>query len=187
MTDFTLGRLSRGLLAGALLLGSAGPAWCAGSIEPLLNFVAERNAIGDEVALSKWDSGKPVQDAAREAVVLSNVREQAPEHGLDPDDAARFFGMQIESNKLVQYQLLDQWRLSGRAPDKPRPDLTALRKRLDRLQADMLDALQASAEARKAPDCPVSTARAVKAYAQARHLDPVHRIAMVRSLGDFCR
>jgi len=179
--------VSRALLAGALLLGSAGSAWCAGSIEPLLRLAAQRNAIGDEVALSKWDSGKPVQDAAREAVVLTGVREKAPEHGLDPDEAARFFGMQIEANKLVQYQLLNRWRLRGRAPDGPRPDLPALRKRLDQLQSDMLDALEASAAARKAPDCPATTARAIKAYARAHRLDRLHRMALIRSFGDFCR
>ncbi|KXF76871.1 chorismate mutase [Paramesorhizobium deserti] len=187
MALFVPRKLSHAVLASALLLGSAAPAWCADSIEPLLGLIAERNAIGDQVALSKWESGKPVQDAAREAVVLSGVREQAPEHGLDPDDAARFFGMQIESNKLVQYQLLDEWRLRGNAPDEPRPDLAALRKRLDKLQADMLDALQASAPARNAPDCPISTARAVKAYVQAHQLDQVHQMALIRSLGDFCR
>jgi len=182
-----LTRALTALLAGAALAGCAMPARSATPIEPLLDRIVERNAIGDQVALSKWDSGKPVLDAAREAAVLAGVRAQAAAHGVDADDAARFFGMQIESNKLVQYQLLAQWRLRGYAPDRPRPDLAALRTRLDQLQGEMLDALQASAAARQAPDCPVATARAAEAYALRRRLDQVHRTALVRSLGDFCR
>ncbi|KLD78449.1 chorismate mutase [Xanthomonas hyacinthi] len=183
----TLPRVLSALLAGTAMLGCAMPARSATPLEPLLDRIVERNAIGDQVALSKWDSGKPVLDATREAAVLAGVRAQAPAHGVDADDAARFFGMQIESNKLVQYQLLARWRLRGRAPDQPRPDLTALRARLDQLQGEMLDALQASAAARQAPDCPAATARAAEAYALRWQLDQVHRTALVRSLGDFCR
>ncbi|WP_255352362.1 chorismate mutase [Xanthomonas sp. MUS 060] len=141
------------LLAGVALMGCAIPAARSSTpLEPLLDRIVARNAIGDQVALSKWDSGKPVLDSTREAAVLAKVREQAPAHGVDPDDAARFFGMQIESNKLVQYELLSRWHLRGRAPDRPRPDLNALRARLDQLQGEMLDALQASASLRQAPE-----------------------------------
>ncbi|KTF40536.1 chorismate mutase [Xanthomonas translucens] len=182
----TLPRALTALLAGAAMMGCAIPARSATPLDPLLDHIVERNAIGDQVALSKWDSGKPVLDATREAAVLANVRAQAPAHGVDADDAARFFGMQIESNKLVQYQLLARWRLRGRAPNQPRPDLTALRARLDQLQGEMLDALQASAAVRQAPDCPATTARAAEAYALRWQLDQVHRTALVRSLGDFC-
>ncbi|MDQ1094745.1 chorismate mutase [Xanthomonas sacchari] len=174
------------VLAGAMLMGCALPARSATPLEPLLDRIVERNAIGDQVALSKWDSGKPVLDATREAAVIASVRAQAPAHGVDPDDAARFFGMQIESNKLVQYELLSRWHLRGRAPNSPRPDLAALRARLDQLQGEMLDALQASAAVRQAPDCPATTARAAEAYALRWQLDQLHRTALVRSLGDFC-
>ncbi|MFC6839561.1 chorismate mutase [Xanthomonas theicola] len=182
-----LTRALTALLAGAVLLGCAMPARSATVLEPLLDRIVERNAIGDQVALSKWDSGKPVLDATREAAVLASVREQASAHGVDADDAVRFFGMQIESNKLVQYQLLARWRLRGRAPDQPRADLAVLRERLNRLQGEMLDGLQASAAARRAADCPAATARAAEAYALRWQLDQVHRTALVRSLGDFCR
>ncbi len=43
------------------------------TLTTLLGKVAERNAIGDEVALSKWDTGKPVLDVSRETAVLQSA------------------------------------------------------------------------------------------------------------------
>ncbi|KQQ78652.1 chorismate mutase [Xanthomonas sp. Leaf131] len=175
-----------GLLAVALL-GCALPARSQPPLDSLLDRIVQRNAIGDAVALSKWDSGKPVLDQTREAAVLQGVRDQAPAHGLDADDAARFFGAQIEANKAVQYALLNHWRERGRAPDTARPDLATLRARLDQLQGELLTALAAVAPSRSAPECPTSTARAAAHYAAQWQLDALHRAALVRSLGDFCR
>ncbi|PPU47865.1 chorismate mutase [Xanthomonas arboricola] len=174
-----------GLLAVAML-GCALPARSQPPLDPLLDRIVQRNAIGDAVALSKWDSGKPVLDQTREAAVLQSVREQAPAHGLDADDAARFFAAQIEANKAVQYALLNHWRERGRAPDTARPDLASLRTRLDQLQGQLLDALAQVAPARAAPQCATSTARAAAHYAAQWQLDALHRAALVRSLGDFC-
>ncbi|REI37494.1 chorismate mutase, partial [Xanthomonas oryzae pv. oryzae] len=72
-----------GLLAAGLLLGCALPARSQPPLDLLMDRIVQRNAIGDAVALSKWDSGKPVLDQAREAAVLQRVRDQAPAHGLD--------------------------------------------------------------------------------------------------------
>lgn len=104
-----------GLLA-AGLLGCAWPARSQPPLDLLMDRIVQRNAIGDAVALLR-DSGKPVLDQAREAAVLQSVRDQAPAHGLDADDAARFFGAQIEANKSVQYALLSHWHERGHAPN----------------------------------------------------------------------
>ncbi|WP_311238809.1 MULTISPECIES: chorismate mutase [unclassified Xanthomonas] len=169
------------------LLGCALPVRSQPPLDPLLDRIVQRNAIGDAVALSKWDSGKPVLDQAREAAVLQSVRDQAPAHGLDADDAARFFAAQIEANKSVQYALLNHWHERGRAPDTARPDLAALRARLDQLQGELLDALADAAAARSAAQCSASTAHAAAHYAGQWQLDALHRAALVRGLGDFCQ
>ncbi|CAD0351963.1 gamma subclass chorismate mutase AroQ [Xanthomonas hortorum pv. cynarae] len=156
-----------GLLAVALL-GCALPARSQPPLDPLLDRIVQRNAIGD-------------------AVALQSVRDQAAAHGLDAEDAARFFAAQIEANKAVQYALLNHWRERGRAPDTARPDLATLRVRLDQLQGQLLDALADVAPLRAAPQCPASTARAAAHYAAQWQLDALHRAALVRSLGDFCR
>ncbi|MEA5122758.1 chorismate mutase [Xanthomonas floridensis] len=187
-------RLTEGLRGYAItatlavtLLGCALPARSQPSLDPLLDRIVQRNAIGDAVALSKWDSGKPVLDQTREAAVLLSVRDQASAHGLESDDAVRFFAAQIEANKAVQYALLNHWHERGRAPETARPDLATLRTRLDQLQGELLDALAAAGPARAAPECPASTARAAAHYAAQWQLDALHRAALVRSLGDFCQ
>ncbi|HHW4681427.1 MAG TPA: chorismate mutase [Xylella taiwanensis] len=169
------------------LFGYAGQARSVPTaLTTLLRTVVARNAIGDEVALSKWDSGKAVLDTTREAAVLQNVRDQAPQYSLDPDLAVRFFSAQIEANKLVQYQLLNHWQLRGKAPNRIRPDLIALRDRLDHLQIELLDALAQNVPLREQSNCPSDIARATETYAQQSHLDNIHRVALIRSFGDFC-
>lgn len=186
LVDRFRGYVMTGALAAALL-GCALPARSQPSLDPLLDRIVQRNAIGDAVALSKWDSGKPVLDQTREAAVVSSVRDQAVAHGLEPDDAVRFFTAQIEANKAVQYALLNRWHARGRAPDTARPDLAALRARLDQLQGELLDALAQAAPQRQALDCPSATARAAARYVAKWQLDAVHHAALVRSLGDFCQ
>jgi len=152
----------------------------------LLADTIERNAIGDEVALSKWYSGKPVQDSQREAAVLADVQAKAAGHGLPAASAVRFFAAQIEANKLVQYALLDQWERRDGAPERRPPDLEALRKRLDVLQDRLLIALASSEALRQSPSCRTIVAKAVQEQVDARGLDSLHRVALQRGLGDFC-
>jgi chorismate mutase len=99
------------LLSGALLglvaaAAHAAPSPAPDALQPLLATINERLNIADQVALTKWDSGKPIQDTAREAQVIANARKQAVQQKLDPDEAAELIAAQIEANKLVQYGLL---------------------------------------------------------------------------------
>jgi len=182
-------------LRGAVWLSALTLVFCAtanaaqntSGFTPLLDKINARISTADLVALSKWDSGKPVLDTQREADVLARVRNEAAAHGLQPDDAQRFFSDQIEANKWVQYGLLDRWHAIDKAPNKTRPDLAVVRKQLDQLQNELLDALQAAEPLRKAPDCPHVAARAVSTYATAHALDSLHRLALVRGMANVCQ
>ena len=77
-------------------------------LEPLLQAISERLTIADQVALSKWDSGKAVEDPPREQQVISAAQARAAEFKLNPDDVQRLFRTQIEANKRVQNALLEQ-------------------------------------------------------------------------------
>ncbi len=93
------------------------------SLAPLLQTISERLTIADQVALTKWDSGKPVEDSLREQQVIANAAEKAQSYQLKPEEIGPFISAQIEANKLVQYALLAKWRDAGKAPVIARPDL----------------------------------------------------------------
>jgi chorismate mutase len=167
----------------ALLASSAHAAAPAETLKPLLETLNERLNIGDLVALTKWDSVKPIQDSPREAQVIANARNLATERQLDAEDVAQLIAAQMEANKLVQYGLLAQWQASGAAPDTPRPDLAKqIRPRLDELQTRLLQQYADFAPYRHDANCPVWLAKARIGLAH----DALHELALTRATGELC-
>ena len=158
----------------------------SGAIEALVRLASERIAIADDVALTKWDSHRPVLDAERENAVIAEVTQSVPHYAVESSDVVVFFRAQIEANKWVQYQDLNRWQLQGCAPNKPRPNKPQLRQQLDALQQAILQQLAAVHALSGLPQCRLETARAISLYAKHAGLDKVHRLALVRALGDFC-
>ena len=76
------------------------------TLEGLVETSARRLAIAKEVALAKWDSGAPVEDAPREAQVIASAVKDGAAIDLEPASVESFFRAQIEANKVVQYALL---------------------------------------------------------------------------------
>ncbi|MFJ5236847.1 chorismate mutase [Pseudomonas neuropathica] len=167
----------------AVLTTSAHAAAPAETLKPLLETLNERLNIGDLVALTKWDSGKPIQDSPREAQVIANARTLATERQLDAEDVAQLIAAQMEANKLVQYGLLAQWQAAGAAPDTPRPDLgKQIRPRLDELQTRLLQQYADFAPYRHDANCPVWLAKARIGLAH----DSLHELALTRATGELC-
>lgn len=159
------------------------PSSAANTLQPLLVTLNERLNIGDLVALAKWDSGKPVQDSAREAQVITNARKLAVDRKLDPEDVGQLFAAQMEANKLVQYGLLAKWRAAGTAPDTPRPDLTnQIRPRLDELQNRLLQQYAEFSPYRNDPHCQSWLAQIRTRLAK----DRLHELALIRATGELC-
>jgi chorismate mutase len=170
-------------LSAALLCSTAEAGNAPDALTPLLNAIGERLLIADQVALSKWDSGKPVEDRPREREVIAAAVAQAPIYKLDGETVETFFAAQIEANKLVQYINLSDWALDGKAPDLPRPDLVGeIRPKLDRLQKRLLQQLADFAPYRADPQCPQWLAQATHHNKQ----HPVHRLALIRATGGLC-
>ena len=155
-------------------------------LSDLLDAMAQRLAVADQVARSKHDSGKPVLDAARERQVLEDVTQAAKAAGVSPTTAQTFFAAQMEANKLVQYGLLAAWRRGERPLPAATTDLAALRTQLNDLQARLLAGLAATGGLRAAADCPAQLDRALTAHLAAASPDDLHRLALLRALGDFC-
>ncbi|MFG6207521.1 chorismate mutase [Pseudomonas retamae] len=167
----------------ALLVTGAQAAMPAETLKPLVQTLNERLNIGDLVALTKWDSGKPIQDSPREAQVIANARMLAAERQLNPEDVAQLLAAQMEANKLVQYGLLAQWQAAGAAPDTPRPDLgKQIRPRLDELQTRLLQQYADFAPYRRDADCPKWLANARNGLTQ----DALHDLALTRATGELC-
>lgn len=111
-------------------------------ISPLIRASATRISLAREVALSKWDSGVPVEDVSREAQVVDSAANAAVARGLDEQFVRNFFRAQIEANKTVQYRLLADWYRTGIAPVHTPIDLRAtIRPQLDELEVTLLDDL----------------------------------------------
>ncbi len=90
-------------------LASSAAATSFGRLGPLTDLVVERLQVSDDVAASKFGTGAPIDDPAREQQVLDQVRAQAGALGLDQDAAAAFFRDQITVSKVVQRGLFDRW------------------------------------------------------------------------------
>lgn len=175
------------LLSGALLglvaaAAHAAPSPAPDALQPLLATINERLNIADQVALTKWDSGKPIQDTAREAQVIANARKQAVQQKLDPDEAAELVAAQIEANKLVQYGLLAVWQAARKAPDVPRPDLSQIRPKLDMLQVRLLQQYADFMPYRVDPECPDWLAE----HRASLIKDALHGQALIRATGELC-
>lgn len=170
-----------GLFAGAVQAGTTPAPPVA--LQPLLATMNERLNISELVALTKWDSGNPVQDNTREAQVIANARKQAAERRLDPDDVADLIAAQIEASKLVQYGRLAQWQAAHKAPDTPRPDLNnEIRPKLDKLQNLLLKQYADFLPYRKDPNCPQWLATERSALIK----DYLHDQALIRATGELC-
>jgi chorismate mutase len=179
--------LIRIAIASTLLLGaavvSADTAPQPEALKPLLSSIEQRLNIADQVALSKWDSKKAVEDRAREREVIAAAVLLAPQHSLEPAMVEQFFAAQIEANKLVQYGQLANWRAAGQAPDTPRPDLVkTIRPQLDALQTTLLEQLAAFAPYRDSANCSKWVAQAMEEGDR----DALHRLAFTRATGELC-
>ncbi len=170
------------LLCTALLACSSAPP-VPPTLAPLLDSIEQRLAIADQVALSKWDSGKNIEDPAREREVIARAVANSPRYRLSEEATAAFFADQIEANKMVQHALLSKWRAAGHAPDVPRADLrTDIRPQLDQLQHHLLQQLADFSPHRRDPGCPGWLAHADRTS----HSSPERAQAMIRAQKQLC-
>jgi chorismate mutase len=142
----------------------------------LIGLVGERLRLMQAVAESKWDSGAPVEDEAREESLIAGIVALAPSYGIDPRQAAAFFRAQIEAAKCVESALITRWAAARAAPfDAPTDLQTVIRPKLDRLTPALLAALAAAV-----PE--LRRGGAEQIAAASRLDDPVMAVAMARAL-----
>lgn len=153
------------------------------SLTVLMDAINQRLEIANEVALSKWHSGKPVQDSDRERQVIANAALQAGEHRLSREDIRHFFAAQIEAGKMVQYARLAQWHATGTAPAEPAQGLAKnLRGQMDASQPVLLASYAAFFNYRKDAACPTW----VMTISERTTTDPIMKTALTRAVGELC-
>ncbi|TDJ20306.1 MAG: gamma subclass chorismate mutase AroQ [Gammaproteobacteria bacterium] len=130
------------LLALALFVVS-GPCIAESGATEVFRLVNERLAFMKEVAMVKAKSGKPVEDRAREELVITKAKERARQAGLDPSSIEEFFHTQISAAKAIQYRYLAEWALSRNPPERePRDLVTEVRPELIRLGKEIVLAIR---------------------------------------------
>ncbi|HVJ62595.1 MAG TPA: chorismate mutase [Tahibacter sp.] len=180
------------LVAGLLLMafGAAPPSHAddVASFRALIEASAERLALAEPVASSKFARAAPVLDAAREQQVLDAAARESAALALPEAYVRQVVGDQIEANKLVQYALIAQWRAAGTPPSAAPPDLAAtVRPRLDKLQHAVLEGLKDASGLRGTADCETRRDAEVMTYAHEKALTPLQQTALVRSLVGVCQ
>ncbi|MFJ8468080.1 chorismate mutase [Streptomyces swartbergensis] len=185
--------------AATLALGTAGLATAAErpvpvrhtaaahDLTPVTELLAQRLLLADKVAAAKYGTDTPIDDPAREAQILDDVRSRAVGLGLDPDAVAAVFRDQIEANKLVQRGLYARWDANPGERPTERPDLAKeVRPALDRITTQLLAALDGTERARTLPSCGPRLVTAAGWSAYTHRLDGLHLKGLGRALPSVC-
>jgi chorismate mutase len=179
-------------LVAAFAIGGIGAAYAqnaAEQLQPLVETTARRLMIGEQVALAKWDSGKAVEDAPREAQVILGAAKDGVAEGLDEASVSNFFNAQIEANKFVQYSLLADWYRAGKAPEHAPVDLlNVIRPQLDEVQKSLIAELVDTATVRSSKTCHADVAKAVGKYVSTHPHNggPINAATLDRALAGAC-
>ncbi len=157
------------------------------SLLTLVDVAAQRVQLADTVAAAKWGTDAPINDPAREKVVLDTVATTSSQLGIDPVVSLAVFTDQIEANKAVQFELYSRWSAHPDQAPSTRPDLDHVRSILDRITDQLLAELTATQQLRAEPSCAAQLIGARHRVERSRRLDPLHRDTLARALTSICR
>jgi chorismate mutase len=176
----------------AAVLGAAAPAQACPrdpaeqqAVTAVASAALDRLEIADDVAASKWLSGKAVADPAREQAVVDATIAAAKADGVDPVAAERIIRAQITASKQVQYALIARWHAHPDEAPTTAPDLTtSVRPRLDAVDARLVPAIGAASAALDDQRCGHLVKDARDEVGQG--LDDAHRKSFRTALATVC-
>lgn len=149
----------------------------------MMDLILERLMLADGVARSKWDSGKPIEDIPREAIILQKISKIGMDKGLDEKWIKLFFQNQIDANKYVQRGLHDLWKMKKMRDQIPAPDLASeIRPKIDRLNESILNLAVESTNTRSRSCCGSYILKHKDRY----KLDQLHHEAFDLALKNVC-
>lgn len=110
------------------------PAAAQEHIDRLLQLMQQRLALAPTVAQVKWNNHLPVEDPVREEQLLEKV----------PEGERAFLRAQFEASKFIQEQCRRNWVSQHTSEFLSAPSLPEIRSQLDKVTAEMLQALEAA-------------------------------------------
>lgn len=174
----------------ALLVLGAAPGSHADVPSPLFALVdaaAQRLQSADAVAASKWITGGPIEDPARERQVIEAVTAAARAHDVDPGYVERIFRDQIDATVGVEYARFSEWKLDQPRAPATAPDLADSRSAIDTQNRTMVTEIAAQWDSLHSPGCAADLAAAEDAVVTARNLDDLYREALLAATRSYCR
>jgi chorismate mutase len=156
------------------------------ALEPLVDLVAQRLETADTVASAKFGTSSPIEDPAREKVVLDSAATMATQQGLDPNATRTVFSDQIQANKVVQYGLFSMWTSHPDEAPTTRADLNQIRPTLDKITVDLVHQLAATRKARSGQNCDSQLRSVQRRVGRAHDFDALHTDALARALTSVC-
>lgn len=160
-------------------------AFASAGEDALFAAVAERLSHMRDVAHFKSIAGRPIEDRAREEIVLDAAVASAVARGLDAGSVRAFFRAQIDAAKIIQYRYRAAWLADPSALGSTAPDLaTDIRPALTRLGDRIIEALAARLRSHGAlPEAaPAAWASAFDARPTTRFLDESDRARLYGAL-----
>lgn len=112
---------------------------------------------------------------------------RAQQIGADPDEARRIFRDRIEADKTVQRALFRHWTAHPDQAPTTEPDLSVVRRTINRINSGLVRSPAATTPERTAPTRHPQLALAALQVHHEQHPDALHTRALVRSLASVCR
>ncbi|MEQ9266248.1 MAG: gamma subclass chorismate mutase AroQ [Balneolaceae bacterium] len=97
-----------------------------------------------DVAAYKWENKIPIEDKAREVVVIQASQESALQNGLDTLTTRVFFELQITLAKQIQEYWFAKWEASGESPSEFKDLQEVVRPELIKVGNEIIQKISAS-------------------------------------------
>ena len=171
----------------AVLIAPAAYGQAESPLVPLVDAAAQRLQVAEPVAASKYLTGGPIEDRAREQQVLNGVAGDAMNRQIDPAYVATAFRDQIDATVAIQYTRLAQWKFDPASAPVDAPDLSSSRASIDGLNREMVTEMADEWRVLHSPACGADLEAAKAAVVEARALDSLYRQAINVATRNYCR
>jgi len=155
-------------------------------LEPLVDAAARRLQVAEPVVASKFHTGGPIEDPAREGQVLAYVSAEATKVGVESAYVTTVFRDQIDATVAIQYSRLSEWKLDPASAPIDAPDLASTRGIIDALNREMVTEMADEWDVLHSPSCVADLDAAKAAVVRARSLDPLYQQAIDFATRSYC-